>query len=64
MTDRGTLPEWPAPVYATSEAALLAALDRSHPGDEVVVHQGGCGTGLDVDCDCTPRVIVVGEARA
>lgn len=55
---------WPAPTYPTREEAIAIAVADSEPGDTVLVHAVSCATKRNQDCDCSPEVIVVPEARA
>ncbi len=58
-------PTWPAgPSWPTRERATVAAVFESEVGDIVVVHRGVCAVRFDLDCDCGPDVVIVGDARA
>lgn len=43
-----------------AEARALVAVHRQ-PGDEVVIHEAGCGENDGYDCDCEPDAFTVGE---
>lgn len=45
----------------TQEEAIAAAMEESEPGDVIAIHEAACSVTADVDCDCTPLIITVGE---